>query len=208
MGFGAPSLKGKALQWLAQREHSRAELQQKLQRHASKALWPRRAGRAAAVSANDAMAEFDAAGIDDGAHLAAARETAAAATADAAAAAAAAVALENAKITPLLDELAAAGLQSDTRAAQSLARVKGPRYGVHRLKQQLQAKGLAADLVADTIGAARATEFERAQALWLRRYGQVAQDLAERLRQIRFLTARGFDSDVVRRVVRGAADTD
>ncbi len=191
MGFGAPSLKGKALQWLAQREHSRAELQQKLQRHASKPLRFGKAGRAA-----DAPESVDA----DGAQAAQA--------ADDAARVVAAVALEQAKIIPLLDELAAAGLQSDTRAAHSVARTKGSRYGVHRLKQQLQAKGLAAELVAATVGAARDTEFERAQALWLRRYGQVAQDLTERLRQVRFLTARGFDSDVVRRVVRGTVDND
>lgn len=197
MGFGAPSLKSKALQWLAQREHSRAELQLKLQRHVSKALRPGRAGREAAA---------DAASADDAVNVPAAREATSAAAA--VLAASDAVTLEQAKITPLLDELAAAGLQSDTRAAHSLVRIKGSRYGVHRLKQQLRSKGLAAELVAATVGAARDTEFDRAQALWLRRYGQVAQDLTERWRQIRFLTARGFDSDVVRRVVRGTVDTD
>lgn len=33
MGFGAPSLKGRALRLLSQREHSRAELERKLARH-------------------------------------------------------------------------------------------------------------------------------------------------------------------------------
>lgn len=33
MGFSAPSLKGRALRWLAQREHSRAELERKLRPH-------------------------------------------------------------------------------------------------------------------------------------------------------------------------------
>ena len=176
MGFGAPSLKGKALQWLAQREHTRAELQKKRQRHARKAL---RLGTACGSAAAD-----DAVVAQEQAKQ------------------------EQAKINPLLDELAAAGLQSDTRAAQSLARVKSSRYGVHWLRQELQAKGLAAELVATTVGAARETEFERARALWLRRYGQVAQDLPARLRQARFLTARGFDADVVRRVVRGETDAD
>jgi regulatory protein len=47
------------------------------------------------------------------------------------------------------------------------------------------------------------SEFERAHALWVRRYGQVADTPEERVRQHRFLTARGFGAEVVRRVIRG-----
>lgn len=191
MGFATPSLKGKALQWLAQREHSRAELQAKLLRHVGnvqrKAGNSKRgvAGHPVAVATDDVADTFDAAEI-----------------------AAATLVSAQAHITQLLDDLAAAGHQSDTRTAQSLARSKGSRYGVHRLKQQLQAKGLAPELVAHTVGEARDTEFDRALEIWRRRYGEPAQNLAERMRQTRFLTARGFDSDVVRRVLRGADQAD
>ena len=198
MGFAAPSLQGKALQWLAQREHSRAELQAKLLRHACNMLRKALAGHRDTVGhgrVGDGMvgdAELAASG-----DAAAASETAAAARAQA-----------HAKVTQVLDDRAAAGLQSDTRAAQSLARSKSSRYGGHRLKQQLLAKGLAPELVAHTVGQARATEFERALEIWRRRYGEPAQNLNERARQVRFLTARGFDSDVVRRVVRGPVEAD
>ena len=175
MAFGSPSLKGKALQWLAQREHSRAELQAKLLRHAAKAH--SKAAQTTAPAAPDLAPENDGPG-------------------------------EQADITRVLDELAAAGLQSDSRAAASLARTKCSRYGVHRLKQQLKAKGLDAELVAQTVGIARETELERAREIWRRRYGEPAQDLAQRARQVRFLISRGFDSELVRRVVGGAADTD
>lgn len=186
MSFGSLSLKGKALRCLSQREHSRAELQTKLLRHAIQALrksMAPRAGSAATVAADDAA--------DD-------------ANADAHSQ----KALQKRVIEKVLDDLAAAGLQSDTRAAESLARTKSSRYGQHRLRQQLQAKGLDSELVAYTVGQTKATEFERAQDLWRRRFGEPAQDLAERARQTRFLTARGFDSDVIRRVVRGAEDRD
>ena len=168
-------MKGKALQWLAQREHSRAELQAKLLRHAAKAQ--SKAAQTAAAAAAEFPPEHD--GPD-----------------------------EQADITRVLDELAAAGLQSDARAAASLARTRCIRYGVHRLKQQLKAKGLDAELVAQTVAVARETEFERAREIWRRRYGEPAQDQAQRARQMRFLVSRGFDSDLVRRLVGGAADTD
>ena len=178
MGLAAPSLKGKALLWLAQREHSRAELQDKLLRYTSAGQ------RKALVGIDDPAGEAEPTTYGQTLEESQART----------------------HITQVLDDLAAAGLQSDTRAAQSVARSKGSRYGVHRLKQQLQAKGLAPELVACTLSEARETEFDRALEIWRRRYGEPAQNLDQRARQVRFLTARGFDNDVVRRVVRGAAD--
>jgi regulatory protein len=62
-------------------------------------------------------------------------------------------------------------------------------------------KGLAPELVSATLQQARATELERAQDVWRRRFGATATDAAERARQMRFLAGRGFESDVIRRVV-------
>jgi regulatory protein len=49
----------------------------------------------------------------------------------------------------------------------------------------------------------RDTELERAHELWARRFGEVAASPQEQARQARFLMARGFAGEVVRRVVRG-----
>ena len=105
-----------------------------------------------------------------------------------------------------LDELAARGLQSDTRAAESVLASQGRRFGSRRLKQTLQAKGLDAELVAATLQRSRATEFERALDLWRRRFGAVAVDAGDRARQARFLAGRGFDGDIIRRLVKGVEE--
>jgi regulatory protein len=152
MAFGAPSLKGRALRYLAQREHSRAELARKLRRHAD------------TDSDSEAGARIDAA----------------------------------------LDELAAHGLLSDERAAASVLQTQAPRSGERRLKQVLQAKGLAPELVARTLAQTRGSEFDRALALWQRRFGQPPVDAAERARQMRFLQGRGFGFEIVSRVLRQA----
>ena len=48
-------------------------------------------------------------------------------------------------------------------------------------------------------------ELERARAVWLRRFGDSPpQDARQWARQMRFLVARGFAGDVVRRVVPDA----
>ena len=154
MGLGSLSLKGRALRHLAQREHSRAELERKLARH-----------------------------VEDGA---------------------AGPAVE--QIARALDELAAHGLLSEQRTADSVLRSQGARFGVRRLKQSLQAKGLDAELVASTLQQARGTELERARQVWQRKYGQPPQDPTERARQMRFLAARGFEGEVIRRVVQDTDD--
>jgi len=104
----------------------------------------------------------------------------------------------------VLDELAAAGLLSDERAAASVLHSQAARSGQRRLQQLLQAKGLPAELVQHSLTQARGTEFDRAWALWQRRYGQPPRDAAERARQQRFLAARGFEFDIVARVLRQA----
>ena len=154
MGFGALSVKGRALRYLAQREHSRQELERKLARHVQD------------TEAASAQAQIEAA----------------------------------------LDQLAAAGLLSDARAAESVLRHQGQRFGSRRLKQVLQSKGLEAALVAETLHQARSTELERARQVWGRRFGTVPANAQEQAKQMRFLAGRGFDGEVIRRVVQARED--
>ena len=154
MAFGALSVKGRALRYLSQREHSRLELERKLARHV------------APTEADSAQAQ----------------------------------------IARALNELAAAGLLSDVRAAASVLASQGQRYGVRRLKQTLQFKGLDPELVSAELKEARGTEVERALAVWRRRFGVPPADAAERARQMRFMAGRGFEGEVIRRVVQGTDD--
>ncbi len=112
------------------------------------------------------------------------------------------------QISRALDELAAVGLLSEERAAQSVLSGQGQRFGSRRLKQTLLSKGLPAPLVASTLHQARTTELERARAVWQRRFGTPAAEPAERARQMRFLAGRGFEGDIIRRVVAGLDDSE
>jgi regulatory protein len=179
VAFGRPSsvsLRGRALRWLAQREHSRAELARKLARYAAEGTGTDNGNSPGA----DADADAEAVGR----------------AADPCAAAS--------HIEAVLDELAALGLLSDERAAASVLAAQAPRGGERRLKQALQQRGLPPELVERTLAQARPGELERARALWQRRFGAPPSDAAERARQMRFLAGRGFGADTIRRVVRGA----
>jgi regulatory protein len=110
------------------------------------------------------------------------------------------------QIAAALDELAAKGLQSDQRTAESLITGQSRRLGVYRLKQNLKAKGLGAELINSALAQAHAqgmdSELERARGLWQRRFGEPAADPAGRAKQMRFLAGRGFSGDVVRQVLQ------
>ncbi|MBI3157042.1 MAG: recombination regulator RecX [Burkholderiales bacterium] len=112
------------------------------------------------------------------------------------------------QLEELLDALAAAGLLSDRRAAEALVGAKAQRLGALRLRQLLRERGVPEDEAAAALQAVRGDELARAQALWQRRFGSVAEDAAGRARQARFLAGRGFDAEVVRRVVRGRGGED
>ncbi|MDR7299621.1 regulatory protein [Pelomonas aquatica] len=172
------SLKARAIGLLAQREHSRAELRRKLLR-----IELQQARRAALALAKASAATSGA--DDDGSEPAAGYD---APTTEAA-------------VDALLDALAADGYLNETRFVESRLHVRAGRFGAQRIQQELAQHGLKLD--AEQQAALRATELERAREVWLRRFGaEPAPDATERARQSRFLLARGFAPEVVRRLLR------
>jgi regulatory protein len=171
-----PSLKAKAVAYLAQREHSRIELRRKL------LAWIARRARVAAASplAADASAPLPA---DASAPLPG-----------------------EAEVDALLDALAHQGLLSAERFVETRVHARAARFGNLRIRHELSQHGLELD--PEQARTLAESEFSRARAVWTRRYGSPPQDAAERARQMRFLAARGFSADVVRRVVGGEAAED
>ncbi len=143
-----PSLKGRALRYLAAREHSRVELERKLSSHES----------------------------------------------------------EPGELARVLDDLAAKGFINEARVVESVLHRRAGRLGNGRVLQELRQKGISTEALAEAEENLRATEFERAGEVWRRKFGTSATEPAERARQMRFMAARGFSAEVVRRVMRGDFD--
>jgi regulatory protein len=108
------------------------------------------------------------------------------------------------QLTSLLTALEAKKLLSETRFVEVLARSRGARFGAARIRQELRAHQVQDDLVRPVVDQLRQSEFERARALWERKFGSPAADAAARIRQMRFLAGRGFSADVIRKIVRGS----
>ena len=105
------------------------------------------------------------------------------------------------QVDALLEWLQAHGYLSDQRFVESRVHARAARQGVARIRQELARHGLA--LEPQQAAALRETEFARALSVWQRKFGEVATDARGRAAQARFLAARGFPAEVVRRIVGG-----
>lgn len=179
------SIKVRALQWLAQREHSRAELRSKLLHVLSRP-------KLVAPDMLSTPADLGvAAPVDGGTNLDPSTEQ----STD-----------PSVEVDQLLDWLEVRGYVSDTRFVESRVRMRQSRFGTVRIQQELRQHGLSLDL--DARQALRLTEEQRAREVWRKKYSAPAADATGRVRQMRFLAGRGFSSDVVCRVVLTGARSD
>jgi regulatory protein len=113
---------------------------------------------------------------------------------------------EPGQLKTALDELQARGFIDEQRVADSVLNRRAPRLGAGRIKQELQAKGLDAERVALAVASLKASEVERARAVWRKKFGELPADAAQRAKQARFLAARGFGGEVIRRVLNTSDD--
>lgn len=148
-GFGL-SLKGRALRYLAAREHSRAELERKLAPH---------------------------------------EET-------------------PGQLAQVLDDLEAKDFISEARVVESVINRRAAKLGASRIRQELQDKGLDAEIVDSAIAALRSTEIERARKVWSRKFDSPPGNSAEWARQSRFLASRGFGTEAIRKALSGQAESE
>lgn len=109
------------------------------------------------------------------------------------------------EVDELLAWLQAQGYLSEQRFVESRIHARVQRYGSLRIKQELAQHGLA--LSAASQAELKTSELERARAIWQRKFGGLPpEDQAARAKQTRFLVARGFAPEVIRRVLRATHD--
>jgi len=105
------------------------------------------------------------------------------------------------EVDALLDWLVAKDLLSTARFVETRIQVRAARFGNLRIRHELAQHGVELDVVA--AADLKRSEMARARAVWAKRFGSLAPDAAGRAKQMRFLAARGFGAEVVRRVVAG-----
>ena len=110
-----------------------------------------------------------------------------------------------AEIAEVLDDFTQRGWLSEQRAAEQMVHARRSRYGIARIRRDLQAKGVDAEVVSVTVAALKDGELEAAQAVWRRKFKAIPAGAAERAKHARFLLGRGFSSEVITMLLRGLA---
>ena len=125
-------------------------------------------------------------------------------------------AVEPGQLQTVLDELQAKGYIDTQRVVASVVHRRAAKLGLARIRQELQHKGVTCEEAHDALAALQTTELERARQIWHKKFGArrdlpshdepASPSVVELARQMRFLAARGFSGDTIRRVVIGADD--
>jgi len=84
-----------------------------------------------------------------------------------------------------------------------LVRRRSERYGLRKIQDELQRAGVGLDQSKLLLEDLKKTEFQRAKELWDRKFGTLAVDQKERAKQYRFLVSKGFNPEIVARVIGG-----
>ena len=108
----------------------------------------------------------------------------------------------------LLDQLEQQGYLSDLRFSEQLAHRHRGRHGPARLEHTLRRKGIPQEAIDAVVIPARADAAVDALAVLRRRFAGPPAGAREWLQQARYLGNRGFDSDVIRRVLSGGEPAD
>ena len=104
----------------------------------------------------------------------------------------------------VLDELEQRGWLSERRMVEQVVHARRARFGARRIERELLRKGISEEAVTAELPKLKAGELDAARAVWRKKFGgRQPGRPAERARQVRFLQGRGFDFDIIRKVIKG-----
>ncbi len=109
------------------------------------------------------------------------------------------------ELVGVLDQLEQRDLLSAERFAESVVHRRADRFGQRRIAQELQQHRVDDLIAAPLLEGLRASERERAMAVWRKRFDALPVDARERARQHRFLAQRGFGGDTIAWVFRAGS---
>ena len=108
------------------------------------------------------------------------------------------------EVERVLDDFERRGWLSERRVVEQLVHARRARYGARRIERDLRLKGVSEEAVSAALADLKGGEFEAAREVWRRKFGgREPRSPADRARQVRFLQGRGFELEVILKVIKG-----
>ena len=108
---------------------------------------------------------------------------------------------DNDAIIAILDEMIKLGYLSEQRYIEAYLSSKSAKYGLLKIKHNLNQTTSNPQLVTQIINVAAIDEYNTARELWQKKFAIPATDKAQLAKQIRFLLSRGFSYSVIKKVI-------
>jgi regulatory protein len=111
------------------------------------------------------------------------------------------------EVERVLDDFEQRGWLSERRVVEQVVHAKRRRFGARRIENELRQKGVSEEAMAAALSGLKSGELEAAREVWRRKFGDTrARGPADRARQVRFLQGRGFDLEVIFKVIKGGGE--
>ena len=112
-----------------------------------------------------------------------------------------------AEVERVLDDFERRGWLSEHRVVEQLVHARRSRYGARRIERDLREKGVSEEAVSAALAGLKAGELEAAREVWRRKFGgKEPRGPADRARQVRFLQGRGFNLEVILKMLKGGEE--
>jgi len=112
-----------------------------------------------------------------------------------------------AEVEKVLDDCERRGWLSERRVVEQLVHARRTRFGARRIEHDLRQKGISGEAVTAALADLKGGELKAAREVWRRKFGgKLPHRPADRARQVRFLQGRGFELEVVLKVIKGGEE--
>lgn len=105
-------------------------------------------------------------------------------------------------INSVLKELTSLGYLSDERYIKAFVSSKNKKYGIQKLRLELNQKTGDPKLVNQVLSIVENDEFFNAKELWQKKFGTIAKDKVQLAKQVRYLLSKGFSYSTINQILR------
>jgi regulatory protein len=112
-------------------------------------------------------------------------------------------------IQTVIAALVESSLINEPRFTENYTRSRSNKgYGPVRIMQELQARGISAEMIAEHVQIADNAWLAIAQRVWRKHFKSVPDDMRQRAKQMRFLQYRGFTQEQIKYALGSSYDDD
>ena len=110
---------------------------------------------------------------------------------------------EGVDIDLVLDELEENNYLNEQRFTESFIRSRAQRgQGLLKITNELRRRGIGSELIQQALNELKIDWYKIADEQRIKKFGEILpKDYKEKARQMRFLSGRGFDSEIIRNIV-------